>query len=66
MQCLQLYKKGNLTYVDAMQAAFGALNIPVLYDADIGHMPPQLTFINGVQAKVYYTEGKAKILQFFV
>ncbi|SHJ10735.1 Muramoyltetrapeptide carboxypeptidase LdcA (peptidoglycan recycling) [Geosporobacter subterraneus DSM 17957] len=56
----------DLTYVDALQAAFGALSIPVLYDADIGHMPPQLTFINGAQAKVYYTEGKAKILQFFV
>ena len=56
----------DLTYVDALQAAFGELNIPVLFDADIGHMPPQLTFINGAQVKVHFKEGRASIQQSFV
>lgn len=28
------------------------LNIPIAYDFDCGHMPPQLTFINGAYAEV--------------
>ncbi|MTI56803.1 S66 family peptidase [Geosporobacter ferrireducens] len=55
----------DFTYVDALQAAFGELNIPVLYDTDIGHMPPQLTLINGAQAKIHYKSGSASIRQLF-
>ncbi len=43
------------------------LGVPVLYDIDCGHMPPQLTLINGAMAQVEFSEekGTASILQIF-
>ncbi|OCA90556.1 peptidase S66 [Bacillus sp. FJAT-27225] len=41
------------------------LGIPVLYDIDCGHMPPQMTFINGAFAKVTFADGKGKVVQYF-
>ncbi|MFS0562371.1 S66 peptidase family protein [Terribacillus sp. 179-K 1B1 HS] len=33
------------------------IGLPIIYDTDIGHMPPQLTMINGALATVSYQEG---------
>ncbi|MEJ8305080.1 S66 peptidase family protein [Saccharibacillus sacchari] len=43
------------------------LGVPVLYDIDCGHMPPQLTLINGAMAQVEFSEekGRASVLQIF-
>lgn len=30
-------------YLDALKAAFENIAVPVLYDVDIGHMPPQIS-----------------------
>ncbi|EME3554263.1 LD-carboxypeptidase [Enterococcus faecium] len=42
------------------------LNIPILYDIDCGHVPPQLTLINGAYAEVAVEDGKATVLQTFI
>ncbi|TYP79688.1 S66 family peptidase [Paenibacillus methanolicus] len=41
------------------------LGVPVLYDVDCGHVPPQLTFVNGARAEIEAHEGKAVVTQFF-
>jgi len=39
------------------------LNIPVIYDTDIGHTTPRIQIINGAFGKVEYHNGKAVIMQ---
>lgn len=41
------------------------LNLPIVYDIDCGHVPPQMTFINGAYAEVEVQNGKGKIEQWF-
>ncbi|WP_033542454.1 S66 family peptidase [Planococcus sp. CAU13] len=42
------------------------LGIPVVYDVDCGHMPPQIIFVNGAFAEVEYEKGKGQVTQKFV
>lgn len=46
---------------DAYHQIFDDLEIPVLYDVDIGHVPPQLTLVNGAFATVHFSNGKGKV-----
>ena len=39
--------QGDYHWVDAVRDVLGELAVPVIYDADIGHCPPQMTLING-------------------
>ncbi len=41
------------------------LGIPIIYDVDCGHMPPQLIFINGAFAEVEFKEGTGRVTQKF-
>ncbi|PIJ42262.1 S66 peptidase family protein [Serratia sp. OPWLW2] len=50
-------------YLDALKASLGDLSIPVLYDVDIGHIPPQISIVNGAQATITFTEGSGSITQ---
>ncbi len=50
---------------DVYQELFEELQIPIIYDVDCGHMPPQLTLVNGAFAKVEVNEGKGTIVQLF-
>ena len=43
--------------------ALGYLSVPVLYDADIGHIPPQIQIVNGSYGHVVYENGHAVITQ---
>ncbi len=38
----------RFTQLDALESALGELEVPVLYDVDLGHVPPQLALVNGV------------------
>jgi len=40
--------------------------IPIIYDVDCGHMPPQIIFVNGAYAEVAYHEGKGRVTQKFI
>lgn len=42
------------------------LGMPIIYDIDCGHMPPQITFVNGAYAEIEYQMGKGKITQKFI
>ncbi len=56
---------GNYTFIDVMKSLQEALRVPILYDADLGHLPPQLTFINGAFANVNYHHNACEIVQVF-
>lgn len=53
----------DFTLIDAMKQGLGDLNVPVLYDADIGHVPPQMQIVNGSMGTVTYADGKATLWQ---
>jgi len=53
----------DFTLVDALKSGLGDLPIPVIYDADIGHIPPQIQIINGAYGKVEFENGNATIWQ---
>ncbi|PLT28905.1 S66 family peptidase [Peribacillus deserti] len=42
------------------------LQIPLIYDIDCGHVPPQITFINGAYAVIETSDGKGQVLQQFI
>lgn len=41
------------------------LQIPIAYDIDCGHMPPQITFVNGAWAEIEVSQGKGTVIQYF-
>ncbi len=55
----------NFECEDAYHRIFDELDIPIVYDVDIGHVPPQLTLVNGAFAKVSSSAGKGKVVMTF-
>jgi len=55
----------NYTVEDVYQDLADELEMPVIYDIDCGHLPPQITFINGAYAEVKVSEGQGTVLQYF-
>ncbi|CEG27254.1 S66 family peptidase [Bacillus sp. B-jedd] len=53
----------NYTIEDVYGDLFSELEVPVVYDIDCGHMPPQMTFINGAFAEVSVENGKGIVRQ---
>lgn len=43
----------------------GELGIPIIFDVDCGHLPPQLILVNGAFAEVEFKEGKGRVKQKF-
>lgn len=41
------------------------LGVPIAFDIDLGHMPPQITFINGAYAIIDIENGKGTVKQEF-
>ena len=52
-----------LSYEEALHQCLEELNIPVVYDADVGHCPPQMTLINGAVCEIEFTPEKSKLKQ---
>ena len=50
-------------FKDAVKRALEKYNVPIVYNVDIGHIPPQMTIINGAYAKFHYKNGKGKLIQ---
>ena len=48
---------------DALEQGLGDLKVPVIYDADVGHVPPQMQIMNGAFGEVDYDDGKAVVKQ---
>lgn len=55
----------NYLVEDVYQALYEELGIPIIYDIDCGHVPPQMTFINGAYAEVEIENGKGTVMQTF-
>ena len=53
----------DYSYVDALKDLSNDLNIPIVYDIDLGHKPPQLTFINGAYVEIDISDNKEEIIQ---
>jgi muramoyltetrapeptide carboxypeptidase len=53
------------TVEDVYQDLAEELGVPVIYDIDCGHVPPQITFINGAYAEVEVGDGKGTVRQSF-
>ncbi|MCU9612906.1 LD-carboxypeptidase [Caldibacillus lycopersici] len=56
----------NYIAKDVYQDLFDELKIPIVYDIDCGHVPPQITFINGAFAEIEVENGKGTVRQFFI
>lgn len=56
----------NFELIDALTSIFSEMNIPVIYDVDIGHVPPQMTLVNGAFANVTYNEHKGTVTMSFI
>lgn len=48
-------------YEEAVMYGIGSLDVPVIFDADIGHRGPRMTIINGAEAKIVYENGRGNI-----
>jgi len=53
----------DFAMVDALKNVFDDMDFPVIYDADVGHIPPIMQFINGAYAVVNYENGAASVRQ---
>ena len=49
----------GLSYIEAAQKILG--DAPMIFEADIGHVPPKMTLINGALATVECYDKKGKI-----
>jgi muramoyltetrapeptide carboxypeptidase len=54
---------GPFSQHDALVHALGDLPVPVLYDVDLGHIPPQLAIVNGALATVELTQATTTLVQ---
>ncbi len=53
----------NISFKEALARSLDDLNVPIIYDADIGHKDPTITIINGSLATITLTNGKGQIIQ---
>lgn len=56
----------GFTDIDAMERLAELTGVPVVFDADIGHVPPQMTFVNGAYATVNVAGGQATLTMEFI
>ena len=54
---------GDFSYEDALHDVLDELKLPIVYDADFGHVAPQWTLVNGAFAEFEYENGKALLKQ---
>lgn len=56
----------NYTVEDVYQDLATELQLPIVYDIDCGHVPPQITFVNGALGEVVVEGGTGRIVQTFL
>lgn len=55
----------NYTVEDIYNELSDELQIPIIYDIDCGHVPPQMTLINGAYAEIEVENGIGLVTQYF-
>jgi muramoyltetrapeptide carboxypeptidase len=53
----------DLTQREAVVDALGRLDLPIVWDLEIGHVPPHLPLVNGALARVVVDEHRREITQ---
>lgn len=53
------------SFSDVIKEAIGNLKIPIILEADIGHIPPQMPIVNGSILEITCQNGKGEIRTFF-
>jgi muramoyltetrapeptide carboxypeptidase LdcA involved in peptidoglycan recycling len=53
----------KLTQREAVLDALGRLDLPIVFDLEIGHVPPHLPLVNGALATVTVDDGTHEIVQ---
>ena len=53
----------DFTYEDALHMAFDDIGVPVFYDVDIGHLPPQWIMVNGSLGEFTFNTDNSKLIQ---
>ena len=51
----------NIEYEDVIKDSLKDLDIPIILDADFGHLAPRMTIINGAIATINAENGKGSI-----
>ena len=51
----------DISFDEAIMDSLGSLDIPIIINADIGHVSPRMTIINGSIANINVNNGKGKI-----
>ncbi len=54
---------GGLSQRDAVVDALADLDVPIVFDMEIGHVPPHLPLLNGAQARVVIDAAERSIVQ---
>lgn len=52
----------NISYEETLKDILKSLKVPVIYNADIGHVPPQISIINGSIVDIISENGKGSII----
>lgn len=60
---VQMNDEAFFSFKDAVERALNKFNVPIVYNVDIGHVPPQMYIINGALGKFEYKDGKGKLTQ---
>lgn len=51
----------DISFKEAIKYSLSELNVPIIINADIGHVSPRMTIINGAIANICYEKGKGSI-----
>lgn len=62
---IMLKEEYEMNQEECLKQALKNLNIPIIYDADIGHVAPQIPIVSGGILEVEYQQGKGKITNYF-
>lgn len=55
----------EINYEETLKDALKDLNVPIIYDADIGHVSPQIPIVSGGILEIEEKNGKGKIKNYF-
>ena len=56
----------RMSFDEAALEILGGLNVPILLNADLGHLPPMMPFVAGAAAKVDARDGRMTLQTLFV
>lgn len=62
---IMLKEEYEMTQKECLNKALEDLNIPIIYDADIGHIAPQMPIVSGAILEIECENGKGKITNYF-